>query len=41
VNNKIAIIGFGNIAKAIITPLLEKKLIKLQKSVIDLLENVL
>jgi len=28
VNNKIAVIGFGNIAKAIITPLLEKKLIK-------------
>ena len=26
--DKIAIIGFGNIAKAIITPLLEKKLIQ-------------
>ena len=25
---KIAVIGFGNIAKAIITPLLDKKLIK-------------
>ena len=28
--NKIAIIGFGNIAKAIITPLLDKKLIRPQ-----------
>ena len=27
-NNKIAIIGFGNIANAIVTPLLDKKLIK-------------
>ena len=27
-NNKIAIIGFGNIANAIITPLLEKKIIQ-------------
>ena len=26
-NSKIAVIGFGNIAKAIITPLLDKKLI--------------
>ena len=26
--NKIAVIGFGNIAKAIITPLLDKKLIQ-------------
>jgi len=28
VTDKIAIIGFGNIAKAIITPLLDKKLIQ-------------
>ena len=28
VTDKIAVIGFGNIAKAIITPLLDKKLIK-------------
>ena len=28
VKDKIAIIGFGNIAKAIITPLLDKKLIQ-------------
>ena len=29
--DKIAIIGFGNIAKAVITPLLEKKLIQPEK----------